>query len=241
MSHRILVPVEILEGEDVPEALLAALSPLPVTILGYHVLPEQTPPGQAKLQFEERAQNLLAGIESIAEAAGCSAETRLVFTHEEAQTFRRVAAETGSDAILVPNPAPRVEDVLVSLRGEDDPERVADVVAAFAADDEFGITLLYADQESDDESSLDRARQTLVDGGVAPGRITGRRLEVDAPVRAIGDVAGTFDLVVVGEQAPSLREFVFGDDERRIADRSLGPVLVVRRPTDAEEAEPATD
>ena len=30
-----------------------------VTVLGYHVLPEQTAPGQARLQFEEQAQKKL--------------------------------------------------------------------------------------------------------------------------------------------------------------------------------------
>lgn len=227
MSHRILVPVEVLEGEDVPEALFAALAPVPVVVLGYHVLPEQTAPGQARLQFEERAQKRLGGIADLARAAGCEAETRLVFTHEEEQTVRRVAAEADCDAILVPNPTTSVDSVLVSLRGGDDPEHVAAVVAAFAADDDFPITLLHVATEGETAARRWRAQERLVADGVAADRIDTESVTADAPVSVIAEVAAGHDLVVMGETAPSFREYVFGHDHQRVADRSLGPVLVV--------------
>jgi hypothetical protein len=227
VSHRILVPVEILEGEDVPEALFAALAPMPVVVLGYHVLPEQTPPGQARLQFEDRAQKHLSGIADLARAAGCEAETRLVFTHEEEQTVRRVAAEANCDAILVPNPTASVESVLVSLRGGDDPELIGEVVAAFAANDDFPITLLHVAREGETAERRWRAQEQLVAGGVDADRIDSTSVTADAPVSIIAEVAADHDLVVMGETAPSFREYVFGEDHQRVADRSLGPVLVV--------------
>jgi hypothetical protein len=46
-------------------------------------------------------------------------------------------------------------------------------------------------------------------------------------VSVTAEVAADHDLVVMGETAPSFREYVFGDDHQRVADRSLGPVLVV--------------
>jgi hypothetical protein len=49
------VPVAILKGETVPDAVVELLSTLPVVVLGYHVLPEQTAPGQARMQFEDQA------------------------------------------------------------------------------------------------------------------------------------------------------------------------------------------
>jgi hypothetical protein len=227
MSHRILVPVEVLEGESIPEALFEALAPVPVVVLGYQVLPEQTAPGQARLQFEERAQKRLGEIADLARRAGCDAETRLVFTHEAEQTVRRIATETGCDAILVSNPMSTVESVLVSLRGGDDPEQIGAIVAAFAADDEFPITLLHVATADETAERRWRAQEQLVAGGVDADRIHAESVTADAPVSVIADVAVDHDLVVMGETAPSFREYVFGEDHQRVADRSLGPVLVV--------------
>jgi hypothetical protein len=230
MVHRVLVPVAVLDGETVPEALFAVLSPLSVVVLGYHVVPEQTVPGQARLQFEERAQASLAEIAEVARANGCPTETRLVFTHEEEQTIRRVASETDCDSILVPNPTAAVDRVLVSLRGGDDPDHVASVVAACLADDAVPVTLLHVVTESGESDRVERARAALVEGGVDAERIDTRSITADSPVSAIADVAADYDLVVMGETAPSVREYVFGDDHQRVADRSLGPVLVVGTP-----------
>ena len=47
---KVLVPVEVLEGRTVPESLVRFLAPSEVVVLGYHVVPEQTPAGQARLQ-----------------------------------------------------------------------------------------------------------------------------------------------------------------------------------------------
>jgi nucleotide-binding universal stress UspA family protein len=232
--HRVLVPVEVLEGETVPAPLIEALTSLPVVVLGYHVLPEQTPPAQAKLQFEERAREVLAGIQRAFADAGGDCETRLVFTHQSEQTFRRVADETDCDAILLPNPIGTVEDVLVSLRGDDlDPVRVALFTAALVEGTDLEVLLYYAatDEADEDEgrSRLTAARTTLRDAGVPTERIHMDAAVTDAPVRALGDVGSEADIVVMGESAPSLRSYVFGEDQQRVADRSVGPVLVLRR------------
>lgn len=47
---RVLVPLKILEGASVPPGLIDLLGTVDVTVLGYHVLPEQTTPDQARLQ-----------------------------------------------------------------------------------------------------------------------------------------------------------------------------------------------
>lgn len=46
---------------------------------------------------------------------------------------------------------------------------------------------------------------------------------------AIVDAADEFDVVVMGESDPSLTTFVFGLPADQVADRFLGPVLVVQR------------
>lgn len=235
---RVLVPVDVLEGETLPESVCDVLAPLPVVLLGYHVLPEQTPPGQARLQFEEQAQDALDDLAAAVEEAGGEAETRLVFTHDAEQSIDRVADETGCGAILQPNPTGEVERLLVPLRGEVDVDRIAAFAAALVADRDIAITLHHvAGSEAaipDGESMLDRADAALREAGVPEAAITQEIVVSDAPVLTIAEAATDHDLVVIGERAPSLRTLVFGEDAERIADRSLGPVVVVRRARDSE-------
>lgn len=233
-GHRVLVPVRVLEGESVPPGLFAALAPVPVLLLGYYALPEQTPPGQASMQFGERAQAKLDDLREQAEAQGATAETRLVFTHEERQSIQRVAAETGCDSFLISNPVGDVERVLVSLRGAVDPARLAGLAAAIAAPDGLEVTLFYAAVSDEDAASgderLEVARRALVDAGVAPGSVAKEVQLVDDPLDALAAAAGDHDLVAMGEQAPSLEAYFLGEEPDRVATRSLGPVLVLRRP-----------
>jgi hypothetical protein len=65
---RVLVPVAVLEGESVAAGLIDLLATVDVTVLGYHVLPEQTPPDQAREQYEERAVSALEDVAADAAA-----------------------------------------------------------------------------------------------------------------------------------------------------------------------------
>ncbi|MFC6726667.1 universal stress protein, partial [Halobium palmae] len=95
---RVLVPLAVLEGESVSLGLMNLLGTVDVTVLGYHVLPEQTPPDQARLQYEERANETLADVAEEFRLAGGDADHRLVFTHDRAQTVDRVADEVDARA-----------------------------------------------------------------------------------------------------------------------------------------------
>ncbi|MFB6281298.1 MAG: universal stress protein [Haloferacaceae archaeon] len=238
---KVLVPVEVLEGETVPEAVVDLLATCPVVVLGYHVLPEQTPPGQARLQFEERAQARLDDIATAFRDAGGDAETRLVFTHDEAQTLDRVADETGCAAILVPNPAPEIGRILVPLRGEADVGRVAAFVAALIGDRDVVTTFLHVAEDEEGtaagRSVVDDAAARFREHGGSAGRVTTEVTVSGTPVREIAAAAADHDAVVMGEGEPSLRSFLLGDASERVAAGSLGPVVVVRRAPD-DPAEP---
>ena len=232
----VLVPVEVLEGETIPESVVDVLTTLPVVVLGYHVLPEQTPPGQARLQFETQAQTKLGELAAAFHEAGGIAETRLVFTHDEEQTLDRVADETGCDAILVPNPAPDVERLLVPLSGEVDASRVAEFVATLIGDRNIAVTLLHvADGEAETaagRSMLSDAAAHLRESGVPAAAITSEVTVSEAPIRTIAAAAVDHHAVVMGESEPSLRSFLFGDASAQVAAQSVGPVVVVRRERD---------
>lgn len=234
----VLVPIEILKGETVSESIPAFLSRLPVVILGYHELPEQTPPGQAQLQYEDQAQSQLDDLAAVFTDAGCRTETRLVFTHDREQTIDRIAHETESEAFLIPNPVRSIDHLLVPVRGEVNVERVARFVAKLVGDRDIKITLYHVTKDeaavADGEAMLEAATAELTDSGIIASNIT-RSIEVsDQPIEAIIEQALEHDTVIMGESEPSLRSFLFGDISEQIAAESLGPVIVVRKPRETK-------
>ncbi|WP_306053433.1 universal stress protein [Natronococcus wangiae] len=223
---RVLVPLAILEGESASAGLTTLLEPMNVTVLGYHELPEQTPPDQARLQYEERATDALEGLATEFGAADGTADYRLVFTHDRTQTFDRVAAETKADVYAIPGTAAPIDRLLVALTGDVAVERIVSFVGELVCDRDIGVTLFLA---TDDES----AGRELLDTAALP--LAGRGIDVrtelavdELPLEALVDAAVGHGAIVVGERAPSLRTLVFGEEAERIAAESVGPVLVVR-------------
>ncbi|SFG11292.1 Nucleotide-binding universal stress protein, UspA family [Halopelagius inordinatus] len=237
----VLVPLEVLEGQTIPDTVVELLSPFSVVLLGYHILPEQTAPGQARIQFEEKAQSLLDELAAEFRETGGSCETRLVFTHDEEQTLDRVADEAGCTAILVPNPTTRVERVLVPVGDDVNVARVAAFVAAMADGRDVELTLYHVADDEEAEpagrSIVEDAAARLRENGLASDAVRTEVVVSKTPVRAIADAADDHDVVVMGESEPSLRSFLFGEISDQVAARSLGPVIVVRRRRDSAAPE----
>jgi hypothetical protein len=235
----ILVPVRVLEGESIPEGVPELLANANVVLLGYHVIPEQTAPGQAQLQFEERASQRLDEFESMLTAAGATVERRLVFTHEPQKTFDRTVHEHDCLAVLVPNATGPPADVLVPLRGDVSADRLSRVVAGLFAGADTTVTLYHVAVEGEEDAVgqtlLDEVAARLVDGGVDESRIETRVERARGALDAIVAAAADYDAVVMGETDPSLLTFVFGMPADQVAERFLGPVLVVQRGTAVDE------
>ncbi|RLM72484.1 universal stress protein [Halorubrum sp. Atlit-26R] len=244
---RVLVPVAVLEGGSVSPGLISLLGAVDVTVLGYHVLPEQTPPDQARLRFEERATSALEDVSQEFAAAGGAADHRLVFTHDREQTIRRVAGEVDADAFAVPGTTGDVDRILVSLSGDVDADRILSFVEALVGDRDVGVTLFLAagagmvGDGAADAAASERPVPTGAGDGAdarlaaAADRLREAGLDVDAataaegsPFDALIDAVPGHDAVVMGERAPSFRSFVFGEESERVAAASVGPVLVVR-------------
>jgi len=242
MSDRptVLVPIRVLDGESIPEGTPALLAKAHVVLLGYHEVPDQTAPGQARMQFEERANQRLDEFERMLEDAGATVETRLVFTHEGQTTIDRMIAEYDCLAVLVPNATSEPEDVLVAVRGTVGTGRLVRVVAGLFADSDVGVTLYHVADEGetdeDAETLLDGIAASLVEAGIEADAIDTRVAHEERAQDAIVDTAAGFDAVVMGESDPTLATFVFGMPAEQVADRFLGPVLVVQREkVDADE------
>ncbi|QLG28817.1 universal stress protein [Halorarum halophilum] len=235
----ILVPIRVLEGESIPEGVPELLANAHVVLLGYHVIPEQTAPGQARMQFEERATQRLDEYEAMLADAGATTERRLVFTHDGQKTIDRTIREESCLAVLVPNATGPPEDVLVAVRGAVGVDRLARVVAGLFGDTDVSVTLYHVadEDETDDDirTLLDGVADRVTDLGMdAPAIET--RIERDrGPLDAIVHAADQFDAVVMGESDPSLATFVFGMPADQVAERFLGPVLVVQRESSTGE------
>ncbi|MFD1599950.1 universal stress protein [Halobellus rarus] len=237
----ILVPIRVLEGESVPEGVPELLAHAHVVLLGYHVIPEQTAPGQAQMQFEDRAGERLDEYETIFEAAGATVERRLVFTHDGQKTIDRMTTEHDCRAVLVPNATGPVEDVLVAVRGAVGVDRLARVVAGLFGETDASVTLYHVagpDETDEDVGTLlEGMVNRLEEQGIDASRIETRIDRDQEALDAIIETADTFDTVVMGETDPSLSTFVFGMPADQVADRFLGPVFVVQRESTLNEEE----
>lgn len=219
---RVLVPVAVLDGEVVSGGLIDLLGTVDVTVLGYHVIPEQTPPDQARAQFEDRANSALEDIAQEFRAAGGDADYRLVFTRDRRKSIDRVASETGADAYAISGATGDVDRLLVPLSGDVSVARVLEFVTAVVGDRDIDVTLLVAGEVAEDR--LDEAAGTLETAGIE----TEVRVATGSPFDALVDTVPDHDAVVMGAAAPSLSSLLLGDAPDRVAAASVGPVLVVR-------------
>jgi hypothetical protein len=238
---RILLPVAVLDGQQIAEPLVDFLAAADVVLLGYHVIPEQTPAEQASLQYEDRAQDAVEAIATMFEPTAHAVETRTAFTHDRDQTIDRVAKEANATAVLLPNPSGEIKDVLVLIRDGVDVDRMGDLLAALLGRQSGSVTLLgLAGEESafSAEPALAEARKILLERGFDPERLMTDTTVSDTPVRTVVEGTAGYDIVVMGEGGSSLLTALLGDTPERVAEESFGPVLVVRQRQDTEEKTP---
>ncbi|PCR91172.1 universal stress protein [Natrinema ejinorense] len=231
-DHRVLVPVDVLEGQSVPRTIVDAFASIPVVLLGYREVPDQTGPDQAREQYGDRVQAELAELRTVFEDAGCDVTSRSAFTHDRLKTFERVAVDESCDAVLVLNPAPVLETVLVAIRSDVNVEHIAGLLGTILTDTALELTLFHVVSDEAERDGgvelLETARSELVAAGVDASRIDSSVVVDDSPTAAILEAATDHDLLVAGESRPSIRRFVFRDRAERLARRTVDPVLVIR-------------
>lgn len=229
----ILLPVRVLEGESLPEGVPDLLADAHVVLLGYHVIPDQTATGQARLQFEERANRRLDEFEELLTEAGATVDRRLVFTHDGQQTINRTIYEQDCLAVLAPNATGGVEDILVAVRGTVGTDRLTRTVAGLFGDRDVTVTLYHitseGESDADAQTLLDGLIERLVSLGMNEDNVETRVERTDAVLDTIVEAAEDYDAVVMGESDPSLTTFVFGLPADQVADQFFGPVFVVQR------------
>ncbi|WP_118831284.1 universal stress protein [Salinibacter ruber] len=236
----ILVDVELPEPESLAPALIDALSPLRVVLLGWFSVPEQTTPAQARDQFGAEAEDTLGAAARQFEEAGAEVTTRLVFTGDELDTISRVSVEESCDAVLIPGPVEQLRRVLVPLRGIQNVREIAPFVADLCQDGTARVTLLHI-LEGDEttaasrEDVLEPAAERMRSAGIGAGLLELNSVAADSPADTIVEWAGEHDLVVLGETQPSVREVLFGTMPEQIVEAVNVPIIVVRHGEEAAE------
>jgi nucleotide-binding universal stress UspA family protein len=230
-THRVLVPFELPDADPLPPVLVETLASMEVVVLGHYGLPEQTPPTAARDQFEADASTELDGLARPFEDVGTAVTTRLVFGKARAKTIDRVAVEEGCDVVLTPGRVEAIERLFVPLRGEENFDRILAFVAELLATTDASVTLFHSGEASDrlpGEEILGDATDRLVAAGVGPDRIASELSEGADVEGSIVDLADAYDLLVLGETEPSLRNRVFGTVPAQVTADTEDPAFVVR-------------
>ena len=229
----VLIPVNAADTEELPAGLVELLRLLRVVVLGYYPVPDQSSPEQIRDSHEAEASAVIEDAVTIFADRGADVESMLMFTHDRSGTIDSVALEYDVDAVLTPGTiANGVEDILVALRSEKNLEGIVSFVADLMREGNARATL-YNVAESDNDASrgemlLRGVCDRLEEDGVNRDSIEWELDQADSPSEAILGTATDYDVLVVGEFEPSLRERIFGPTTGQVVDRTDRPVLVVR-------------
>lgn len=228
----VLVPVDVSVSEPPDPGLLDLLEPVNVVVLGYYPVPKQTAPAHLRDDHESEAAARLE--EAVTEFARADHEVEgvLVFTKDREDSIDRVAIQHDCDAVLLPDDIGTVERILVPLRGDVNLERIVSLVAALAGASDAMVTLFHSVAEETDPSQgefmLRGAADRLAEEGVDADRIDWQLSESGSPRRTIVELAAEYDLLVLGETEPSLRDRIFGAVLTPILDEVETATIVVR-------------
>lgn len=228
----ILVPVDVSITEPTDQVILELLRPVNIVVLGYYPVPEQTAPAQLKEDHEAEAAERLENVVSRFARAEHDVDDVLVFTKDRRDSIDRIADEHDCDAVFVPGEADTIDSILVPLRGDVNLERIVSIVGDLVRASDATVTLFHSVSEGTDPSQgefvLRGAADRLSEDGIDRDRIDWELSEGGSPERAIIDLVADYDLVVLGETEPSLRDRIFGTVLTPILDEIEKPAIIVR-------------
>ncbi|MFC6723597.1 universal stress protein [Halobium palmae] len=228
----ILVPVDVSRTEPPDQVILELLKPVNLVVLGYYPVPKQTAPAHLKEDHEDEAAQRLENVSKMFASSEHEVADVLVFTKDRRDTIDRIADQYNCDAVLVPGETETIERILVPLRGDINLERIISLVADLVRAGDASITLFHSVDEDRDPSHgefiLRGAADRLSEESIARDRIDWKLSEGASPKREIIRLAGEYDLLVLGESEPSLRDRILGTVLTPIIDEIEKPAVIVR-------------
>ncbi|MDZ7688039.1 MAG: universal stress protein [Halobacteriales archaeon] len=237
----VLIPVDISDSYSLPAAVLNLLSSAHVVVLGYYPVPSQTAPAQIKHQHESDAERKLEAVANQLSGHADRVTDVLVFTHDRNETVDRIANTHEADAVLTPGEVESVERILVPLRGGSNVENILSLVKTLLEPTDARVTLFHSADEDDAEGHgedlLEEAVAYLVKGGVDPEPGGRTALDGEDTVADILTAGDGYDVLVIGETKPSLRDRILGRVPSKILTDTPKPVFVVRDTEGTDEDE----
>lgn len=228
----ILVPVDVSVVDPPDQVLLELLKPVNIVILGYYPVPKQTAPAHLKEDHEGEATERLETVVRTFENAGHEVADVLVFTKDRRDTIDRIADQYDCDAVIVPGEADSIDRILVPLRGDVNLERIVSLVGDLVRASDATVTLFHSIAEGTDPSLgefiLRGAADRLSEEGVDRDRIDWKLSDGGAPRREIVELAHEYDLLILGETEPSIRDRILGAVLTPILDEIEKPAVIVR-------------
>lgn len=228
----ILVPVDISDGSLPAQQLIDFCRSVDIVLLGYYPVPDQVAPAQLRQDYGSDATEALAEMADGFRANGVDVTDVLVFTHDQQDTIDRIANEYGCDAVLTLGNVEQIERVLVPVRSDTNLERIVSFLADVMRMSDVSITFLHSvvgDNDPNQGESLVRgAVDRLDEAGIDRERIDWQITDKESPHDEIIDLAREYDLLVLGETKPSLRERILGTVPSRIIDEVDKPAFIVR-------------
>lgn len=237
----VLIDVELPAPTKLSPALIGALSPLRVVLLGWFPVPEQTSPEHARDMFAGEAQDALDAVARRFAEMGTEVATRLVFTGDKRDTFTRISTEENCDGVLIPGTMDEMRRILVPLRGLENLSQIAPFVGALCKNNTATATLLHVVEGERTEGDsgiemLEQAQEQMQEDALDADRIGLELIPNASPTNTILDRAGDHDLMVLGETRPSVQDILFGTVPERIATSTDMPIVIVRDEDEAIEA-----
>jgi nucleotide-binding universal stress UspA family protein len=228
----ILVPIDVSRSEPIDRAIFELLRSVDIVVLGYYPVPKQTAPAHLKDEHESEAATRLADIVEDFKNNRHELSDVLVFTKDRQDTINRIAEQHDCDAVLVLGDTDVVERILVPLRGDANLERIVSLVGDLVSVSDASVTFFHSITEGVDSSHgefiLRGAADRLTEEGVVRDRIDWQLSAAGNPENEIIDLVEEYDIVILGETEPSLRDRILGTTLTPIIDKIKKPAIIVR-------------
>ena len=233
MVDTILVPFELPDPEPISAVLVDDLAPLNIVAMGHFQVPEQTPTGAARDQFQAEAQAELDEVTAPFRERSPSVRTRVVFGKTRGDAINRVMLEEGCAAELDPAPTEGIDRILVPIPASAEFTRLPEFIEVLCEASTQEITLFHVVEGEElieqGEQILAYVHEGLLDAGLDDDLVDTRIVEGHDHDEEILAAAADYDAVVMYDAASRIRDRVFGTLPDRIANQTSDPVIMVRR------------
>lgn len=237
---RVLMPVKVPDPSPLPHALMRAVQPIEVLLLGYESFPEQTAPDQGLEEVGDAARDALEELVESASKRGFDVESDLVATADLPSSLESYVREAGCQAVLLPQPTEAIERLLVPVFAEDQANpRLATMVYDLTRTQPLSIQLvaMAADGERERAGAVSRAvTAQLVQAGVSRSAIESEIAETDDLATAIANARQGNELVILNESRDRGRERLFAAFQHEVEGKVTSPTLVVLLESEEDDA-----